>query len=72
MMEVSRNIDFEVNCVLQSVKSLLAKNQIVEMNNLYDLRYFGPERYMDYLLKSAEYEIMLNNILSVTLPKIWT
>ena len=66
------DIDFELRLIEQSVHNLWHhyKNSYIQVDNLYDLRAVGPEKYTDYMVVSHQLQSELKYLLDKTLPRI--
>ena len=66
------DVDFEFRLIEQSLRNLShhCKSKFVPVPNLYDLRAVGPEKYVDYMVMSYQFQSELNYLLEKTLPRI--
>ena len=66
------DVDFEFRLIEQSLLNLSHhyKSRFVQVDNLYDLRAVGPEKYVDYMVMSYQFRYELKYLLEKTLPRI--
>ena len=66
------DVDFCLKLISQFTESIMKyhKDKFVQVNNFYDLRAVGPERYTDYTVLSSQLELELQYLLTMTLPRI--
>ena len=68
----AEDVDFEFRLIKQSIGNILFhyKDSFVQVDNLYDLRAVGPEKYVDYMVISHQLQSELKYLLEKTLPRI--